>query len=164
MRSGRLWRRTWRCCPKMPASDGTSCGRCSTRCAGSFERERPGACCRMSCRPGRWSTSRPSAGSPQAASKRWCTTCALSCAWSAGVPRSPRRWCWMAARSSPRLKVATGLAILGLVSVLQDLVCPRMPGGRQLGHLEQSRNEPAIGVIGTCHQRGGQAVLWAIDD
>jgi hypothetical protein len=71
--SGAAARRRW---------SATVCiaAKCSLPCAGSFEREPSGGCCHRNCRPGRWSTSRPSAGSPRAASKPWSTISALSCA------------------------------------------------------------------------------------
>ena len=70
----------------MPGSAGTSCGRSTTRCAGSSAPARPGGCCRATSRPGTRSTTRRGAGWRRAASRPWRTTSAPCCAW----PRAAR--------------------------------------------------------------------------
>src|SRR5215211_3646185 len=69
-----------------PPSAATRCVSCSMDCASWRAPGCNGGTCRMTCRPGRRSTSRCGAGWPRAASKRWCTTCARHCGLPTTAP------------------------------------------------------------------------------
>ena len=64
----------------------------------------------MICRPGMWSTSRPSAGSGPGSSSNGCRICAQCCVSGPGATPSPRRPSWTAELYNRRRKAERGRA------------------------------------------------------
>lgn len=68
----------------------------------------------MICRPGKWSMTKPSAGSRRGGSKRWCMTCAHCCAWRRDATPNPRRPSSTAAPCNPlaaQVQAVTGESV-----------------------------------------------------
>ena len=132
--------RTCACCPRTPDSASTTSATSSTPLRWLVRSGSPGVTCPRTSRPGRWSTSRPAAGSPPAASRRSSTTSGpCSDSPTAGTP-SRRPPSSTAARSSPPPRAAGGPATTAPSGRRARRCTPR---STPLGHLLALHVTPA---------------------